>query len=187
MNVKRTRMANCLTALGAAAIFGALATAARAQDRPRYNPDITRGEVASFDRYLDRHPEVARELAARPELVNDPHFLASHPGFRGFMAGHPGVREEIHESPGRLMYRERRYEWSRGQAHPLATTDRYLDGHPRTAGQLERHPGLVDDPGYVASHPGLHEYVASHPVARADWETHPYRYMNREGKYDRTH
>ncbi len=185
--MRSKRLVNGLTALGAAAIFGAIATGARAQDRPGYNPDITRGEVASFDRYLDRHPEVARQLAARPDLVNDPRFLAAHPGFRGFMAGHPGVREEIHESPGRFMYREGHYEWNRESAHPLATTDRYLDSHPRVAGQLERHPDLVDDPKYVASHPGLHDYLASHPVARADWKTHPYRYMNRETKYDRAH
>lgn len=68
--------------------------------------------------------------------------------------------------------------------HPLATTDHYLDHHPEVARQLQRHPGLVDDPRYVAEHPGLHEYLATHPVARAEWKSHPYRYMTREDRYD---
>jgi hypothetical protein len=72
-------------------------------------------------------------------------------------------------------------------AHPLATTDHYLDRHPEVAEQLQRHPGLVDDPRYVANHPGLHEYLAAHPVARAEWKSHPYRYMTREDRYDLKH
>jgi len=71
--------------------------------------------------------------------------------------------------------------------HPLANTDHYLDHHPEIAQQLERHPGLVDDPRYVANHPGLHEFLATHRVARAEWKSHPYRYMNRENRYGRTH
>lgn len=76
-------------------------------------------------------------------------------------------------------------DWRR--PHPLATTDHYLDRHPEVAQQLQRHPGLVDDPRYVANHPGLHDYLARHPVARAEWKSHPYRYMIREDRYDQKH
>jgi hypothetical protein len=71
--------------------------------------------------------------------------------------------------------------------HPLATTDHYLDRHPEVARQLQRHPGLVDDPRYVAKHPGLREYLTTHPVARAEWKSHPYSYMTREDRYDLKH
>jgi hypothetical protein len=71
--------------------------------------------------------------------------------------------------------------------HPLANTDHYLDRHPEVAAQLQQHPGLVDNSRYVASHPGLHEFLARHPVARTEWKSHPYHYMNRETKYDQNH
>ena len=85
------------------------------------------------------------------------------------------------------MYREGHYDWRYDEAHPLANTDHYLDHHPEVQTQLEHHPGLVDDPRYLANHPGLHEFLAKHPVARADWKSHPYRYMTREETYDQRH
>lgn len=187
--MKRTQIKRMVTALAVVVFSGAIRTAAMAQVGPGYNPDISRTEVANFDHYLDRHPEVAQRLAANPQLVNDPRFLAAHPGFRGFMADHPGVREEIHESPGQFMYREGHYEWAHGEGspHPLVNTDHYLDQHPEVAQQLQQNPGLVDNPKYVASHPGLHEFLTTHPVTRAEWKSHPYRYMTREDKYDQKH
>ncbi len=180
-------MKTVIAALAATILIGAAGSGVMAQDGPGYNGDITRAEVANFDHYLDKHPEVAERLAANPRLVNDPQFLANHPGLRGFLANRPGVREEIHESPGQFMRREGHYEWLGEKAHPLANTDRYLDQHPKVAQQLQQHPGLVDDPKYVANHPGLREFLATHPVARTAWKSHPNRFMNAEGKYDRNH
>lgn len=266
--MNKTRMKRTFTLLAAAAFSGALCSAAMAQGAP--NP----GEIARFNHFLDNHPEVAQRLAANPGLVNDPRFMANHPGLQGFLAKHPGVREQLHAAPGQFMYREGHYEWSHGGGpigampgtgaeqvarfdngyldehpevarqlganpgladnpqflanhpgldsylahhpevrqelqqhpyrfmsdewkdqrwdhgygpHPLANTDHYLDQHPEVAQQLNQHPGLIDDPKYLADHPGLHDFLATHPVARAEWKSHPDRYMHREDRYERNH
>jgi len=185
--MKRRHLKRTVTALAVVIFSGAFGAAAMAQQWPGRNPDISRTEIANFDQYLDHHPDVAARLAADPRLINDPRFVATHPDLHAFLASHPGVREEIHESPGQFMYREGHYDWQRDQAHPLANTDHYLDRHPQVQAQLEHHPGLVDDPKYLANHPGLHEFLAKHPIARADWKSHPYRYMTREDSYDQRH
>jgi hypothetical protein len=62
-----------------------------------------------------------------------------------------------------------------------------MDSHPEVSRQLEKDPALVDNRGYVDSHPGLHEYLHNHPIARRDWKSHPYRYMAAERHYDQKH
>lgn len=73
-------------------------------------PDITRQEVAAFDRFLDQHPAIDRELRQNPSLVNDPAYLQRHPELGEFLQNHPRVREELRENPRQFMRRERRFE-----------------------------------------------------------------------------
>ncbi len=37
---------------------------------------------------------------------------------------------------------------------PLASTDRYMDNHPEVASQLEKNPGLVDNPEFMGATSG---------------------------------
>jgi hypothetical protein len=182
-------MKRTLTALTAALILsGTFATAAMAQ-YPAY-PNITRGEVSRFDNgYLDEHPEVARQLGHDPHLVDNPQFLANHPGLDSYFANHPYVRTELQQHPDRFMSDEWRHErWENGYGpHPLRNTDRYLDEHPEVSRQLNADPRLIDNRQYVDSHPGLHEFLETHPDARHQWKSQPYNYMHREDRYDRNH
>ena len=149
---------------------------------------VAPGAVARFDNgYLDQHPEVARQLAADPRLVDNPQFLATHPGLDQYFANHPEVRTELQQHPDRFMTDEWKFERREGEPHPLANTDRYFDQHPEVAAQLEKNPALVDNPAYVAQHPGLHEFLVRHPVARTEWKSHPYKYMSHEERYDSQH
>jgi hypothetical protein len=171
-------MKKYVTSFAAMVFVGAIGTAAYA------------GPVARFDHgYLDDHPEVAEQLSHDPGLVDNPRYLATHPGLDQYFKSHPEVREELQHHPDRFMTRERYYENHDGgnRAHPLATTDHYLDAHPEVARQLNQDPALVDDRRFVDSHPGLHEYLQSHPTARRDWRSHPYAYMAAERRYDRKH
>ena len=177
-------MKKTITTIAAALVFsGAMGSAAMAQAAP-----ITRGEVARFDNgYLDEHPEVARQLARDPRLVDNPQFLATHPGLDEYFAKHPGVRAGIQQHPDRFMTDEWRHERWEDRPHPLANTDRYLDDHPEVARQLEAHPGLVDNRRYMATHPGLRDFLEDHPTAAREWRQHPRRFMARENRYDRNH
>ena len=84
--------------------------------------NITRPELRNFDRFLDEHPNVTKELNNNPSLINNPAWLARHPQLQTFLKNHPGVREEIKENPGRFMQRERRYERHEGRARKEVVT-----------------------------------------------------------------
>jgi len=81
------------------------ASIAGAQDR-----DTTRRELATFDRFLDHHPNVARDLNQRPWLVNNRDYMEDHPDLREFLRNHPEVREELRENPRAFMRGERKFD-----------------------------------------------------------------------------
>jgi hypothetical protein len=60
---------------------------------------------AEFDRsYLDRHPEIAQQLAKNPQLATNPQFLAAHPGLNQYLTNHPQVRTDLQEHPDRFIH-----------------------------------------------------------------------------------
>src|SRR5437868_10561572 len=62
--------------------------------------DDASGEAAQrFDRFLDDHPWVARDLQRDPTLANDPGYLGDHRSLREFLDDHPGVRRELRRDP----------------------------------------------------------------------------------------
>lgn len=104
---------------GAALVVGGGATTVRAQQQPGYQQptaapqaqdDITRSELANFDRFLDSHPDVGRQLAASPMLVTDPNFLRANPQLSDYLNQHPRVKDAITANPDQFMRREARFE-----------------------------------------------------------------------------
>jgi hypothetical protein len=142
--------------------------------------------------YLSEHPEIAQQLAQNPSLADNPQFMANHPGLQEYLANHPQVRADLHSHPYMFMGREDQMNgwhepYNPNGPHPLANTDTYLDQHPEVAQQLQHDPRLIDNQRYVDNHPGLHEFLATHPDARQQWESHPYRFEQRENNYNRNH
>ncbi len=148
---------------------------------------ITRTELNNFDRYLDEHPGIAHELRNDPRLIDNPNWLAQHPGTEAFLRDHPGVNRELRENPNYFVRREDRFEHNGGDISrgELASADNYLDRHPEVARQLQKDPRLIDNPNYLAQHPELQSYLRSHPEARQDWKQHPYAFEKRERRYER--
>jgi len=72
--------------------------------------DPRRAQLASFDWFLEAHPDIRRELMKRPERINNEEYLAHHPELREFLRSHPGIRAELQEHPQEFMEREARYE-----------------------------------------------------------------------------
>src|SRR6266571_3460274 len=148
------------------------------QSIPQDN-DTTRGEIASFDRFMDSHPEMAEQLRRDPSLVTNDEFVKNHPALQEYLQQHPGVREEITENPNRFMRQEQRFDrredrrdndrrdndTTRGE---LASFDRFADSHPEIAEQLRRDPSLVKNEEFVEKHPALQEYLQQHPGVREE-------------------
>jgi phage-related protein len=173
--------------LASAALMVGVAAAQTAAPQNRDN-DITRTELRNFDTFLDSHPQVAKELQRNPALVNDPAYLAKHPGLQQFLAKHPGVREEIRENPQQFMNREHRWDKNhegitRGEVARF--DEQYLDKHPEVAEQLAKNPKLIDNRDFVEDHPGLREYLAHHPEIREQLKKHPEKFMKKEAKYEK--
>jgi hypothetical protein len=51
------------------------------------------------DGFMQNHPEMEKQLAANPNLINDPKYLASHPDLDRYLAQHPGVAQEWRAHP----------------------------------------------------------------------------------------
>jgi len=157
--------------------------------------DVTRGELASMDRFLDSHPEIAEQLRRDPSLVNDRTFVKNHPALQEFFEQHPGVREEVRENPNGFMHQEQRFDRredarredygdrdvTRGE---LASMDRFLDSHPEIAEQLRKNPSLVKNREFVENHPALEEYLQQHPQVREEVAENPNGFMHQEQRFD---
>src|SRR5260370_885724 len=80
------------------------------RDEDRRDNDTTRGELASFDRFMDGHPEIAEQLRRDPSLAKNQDFVRNHPALQEYLQQHPGTREEISENPDRFMHQEQRFD-----------------------------------------------------------------------------
>ena len=59
----------------------------------------------------------------------------------------------------------------------------FLNAHPKTAAELRRNPGLLDNANYLEQHPELHSYLASHDALRKAVQTHPGQFVYQGGRY----
>src|SRR6266851_4551552 len=183
------------TLLGLVTASAQLSSQGGTQSIPQDN-DTTRGEIASFDRFMDSHPEMAEQLRRDPSLVTNEEFVKNHPALQEYLQQHPGVREEITENPNRFMRQEQRFDrredrrdndrrdndTTRGE---LASFDRFMDSHPEIAEQLRRDPSLVTNHEFVKNHPALQEYLQQHPGTREEITENSDRFMRQEQRFDR--
>src|SRR5262252_6668640 len=166
--------------------------------------DITRGELANFDKFLDSHREIAEQVRKNPSLVDDQQFLKDHPALQAYIQQHPAVREELRENPNAFMSAENRYDrnedanrrdMDRDQnqvdrdhditRRELASFDRFLDSHREVAEQVRKNPSLVDNQQFLKDHPALQTYVQQHPAVREELRENPNAFMSAENRYDR--
>ena len=162
---------------------------------PTSDGDVTQRQVASLDRFLDSHPEIAEQLRRNPSLINSEEFVENHPALQDYLRQHPGVREEFSENPQAFMRQEQRFE--RGEEaregvvgdhditrREIAGMDNFLDGHPEIAEQLRRDPSLINNRQFVENHPELQEFLQQHPGIREQFSANPQAFMNREDRFE---
>jgi uncharacterized protein YlxP (DUF503 family) len=154
--------------------------------------DATRRQLASFDNFLDSHPEVAEQLRKNPSLVNDKEFVEKHPQLQQYMQQHPEIREELSQNPNAFMHQEERFDRREDHAGDrdvtrteLANMDRFMDSHPEIAEQLRKDPSLVDNKDFVKNHPAFQRFLADHPEVREEYKENPNAFMHQEERFDR--
>jgi phage-related protein len=149
----------------------------RREDRRFGDGDITRGELANMDRFLDSHPVVAEQLTKNPSLINNQQFVDKHPELQEFLQSHPGVREEFKENPTAFMQAEQRFEqFDHDRSQPAF--GRFLSGHSVLAQQLFKDPSLINNKEFMAGHPELQDFLQSHPEVSAQLTKNPQAFMN---------
>ena len=99
-----------VTASAQVASQGGMPTAQQGAAQQNQDNDTTRGELASFDRFMDSHPEIAEQLRKDPSLVKNEDFVQGHRDLQEYLQQHPGVRDEISENPDRFMHQEQRFD-----------------------------------------------------------------------------
>lgn len=181
-------------------------------DRHNPNPDLTNQEVATMDQFLDRHPDVAKSLEKKPDLVNDRGYLRRHKDLEEFFSEHPAVRQEVQENPSFFMRRENRLEASnmdgdrsdrdRARARDndrdrdtreidsdlnkkeLQDMDRFLDKHKKIEKDLQRNPSLANDGDYLKHHKSLEAFLSKNPQVGQELRENPSAFMRRQERLE---
>lgn len=163
----------------------------RFDQREGRDRDVNRAQLASMDRFLDSHPEVAEQLQKDPALVNDKKFVQQHPALQSYLQQNPGVREEFQENPNAFMHREQRFDQRMDNQQGFgrnnggfdrdrdeaANFGQFLGGHANIAQQIAKDPSLVNNKEYMESHPELREYLKTHPAAQAQLQQNPQAFL----------
>ena len=99
-------------------------------DRREDNHDLDRGlerdrgELASFDQFLDSHREIGEQLRKNPALADHQQFLKDHPVLQTYLAGHPAVRRQLQRDPQAFMQQEAVYDRREDDGNHGATAER---------------------------------------------------------------
>jgi hypothetical protein len=62
--------------------------------------DLDVRKLQTWSSFASEHPEVARELAYKPSLINSDSYTRNHPELSEFFSAHPDIREAMAENPG---------------------------------------------------------------------------------------
>jgi phage-related protein len=143
--------------------------------------DATHGQLASFDRFLDKHREVAEQVRKDPALLDNQQFLKDHPALQTYLQDHKGVREEVQENPSAFMHQENRYDRTEaGRGEPDAAHRQFgefLGQHRDISRDLDKDPTVVKKDEYVHNHPELQAYLSAHPEVRQGLMADPHGFV----------
>ena len=62
--------------------------------------DIDTQKLKAWNDFASQHPKIAKDLAYKPELINDDGYVKKHPELASFFSVHPDLREAMAENPG---------------------------------------------------------------------------------------
>src|SRR5580700_334659 len=175
-------MKHSIALLSLAALF-CFVSPAIAQSTQTQDHDTTSRELASFDSFMDGHPEIAEQIRKDPSLVRNQEFVANHPDLQRYLQQHPNVQEEISENPNSFMRQEKRFD-AQETRKEMGNLDRFMDTHPEIAEQLRKDPSLVNNKDFVSHHPALQEFLQSHSGVAQELRENPNGFMGQEQRFD---
>ncbi len=162
--------------------------------RTNPNPDLTRGQVRVMDQFLDKNPDIGRDLWRNPSLVNNAEYLKAHPQLQAFLNQHPNVKEEFAENPRYFMNQENGFEHQESSRRPnpnpdltrqqVAIMDQFLDKNPEIGRDLWRNPSLASNAEYLEAHPQLQAFLNQHPNVKEEFAENPRYFMNQENGFE---
>jgi hypothetical protein len=76
----------------------------------RSGRDIPKADLAAFDKFMDQHEALEKQVRKDPTLLTNADFLAKNPDLKNFLAAHPNMQQEINEHPRVFMRAENRFE-----------------------------------------------------------------------------
>jgi phage-related protein len=196
MKRKNPLIRHCLTLLTFVCMLWVVPSASaqsQAMTGQTGDPDVTRRQLADFDRFLDSHPELSQQLGKDPTLVNNEEFVENHAALQQFLQQHPELREEFSENPSRFMRQEQRFDRredrnqrgdediTRGE---LKNLDVFLDNHPQIAKQLQQNPSLINNEEFLENNPDLQRFLQEAPGVREEIRENPNAFMRQEQRFD---
>jgi len=166
------------------------------RDAGRQDRDADRRDVATFDRFLDEHREIAEQVRKDPSLIDNRDFVQNHPALQDFLRDNPGVRDQLRQDPNAFMRQEDRYDrdsnlrdrdtdaQNRDADHKdFAEFDRFLDRHREIAEQVRKDPSLLDKREFVQNHPALQDFLQDNPGVRDQLRQDPNAFIRQEDRF----
>lgn len=163
-------------------------------NNPRSN-NRDRGELASFNQFLDSHREIAEQLRKNPSLVDNSQFLKTHPALQSYLQQNPSVRDALKQAPNAFTRQEARYdrngdEMNRGSNTNMgsnrddmarrtrsASFGAFLGSHSDVAAKLKEDPTQARNQEFLQQHPELESYLNDHPDVRQDLMADPTNFV----------
>ncbi len=148
------------------------------------NHDGDRRDVASFDRFLDGHHEIAEQVRKDPSLLDNRDFVRDHPALQTYLQDNPGVRDQLKQDPNAFMRQEDAYVHGPDMRdrepvdHRLADFGGFLRSHSDIQNDLSRDPSVVKNHEYVQNHAELDAYLTAHPDVRAELMANPQSFVH---------
>jgi hypothetical protein len=161
------------------------------------NRDRDRRDVASFDRFLNDHREIADQARRDPSLLDNRSFVDSHQALQSYLQDNPGVRDQLRQNPNAFMQqvdtynhdqnagnREGGWQDRNNDRRDVASFGRFLDDHREIGEQVRKDPSLLDNRGFVDSHPALQTYLQNDPGVRDQLRQNPNAFMQQVDAYN---
>jgi len=70
---------------------------------PRAVKESMTDQFGSFDKFLDQHPAIAKQLEANPSLIRQKDYVADHPELEAFLKNKPTLRDNLVDNPNAFM------------------------------------------------------------------------------------